>query len=143
LNPLLPTFVVGDPARLRQVLDILLRNAVKFTAAGKVELVVTRIRRNASGVGLRFEVRDTGIGIPEQKIGSLFSPFTQVDGSATRSYGGAGLGLSVAKRLVELMGGEIGVDSEVGKGSNFWFTVDFEVPDMDRQTELRGAVPQT
>jgi signal transduction histidine kinase len=129
--PPLPTFLIGDAARLRQVIETLIGNAIKFSETGVIELLVTRGARSANGLRLRFEVRDTGIGIPAERIDGLFTPFTQVDGTATRSYGGAGLGLAIAKRLVELMGGEIGVESEVGKGSRFWFTVDFAEPAIE------------
>ncbi len=123
-----PTFVEGDAARLKQVIETLIGNALKFTPQGHVELEVQADGRPAAGRRLRFEVRDTGIGIPPERIGGLFTPFTQADGSATRSYGGAGLGLAIAKRLVALMGGEIGVDSLVGKGSRFWFSAVFREP---------------
>lgn len=112
---------VGDVHRLRQVLINLLGNALKFTEEGEVVLRVLP-ESGKRDVTLRFEVRDTGIGIAEKDIPSLFQPFTQVDSSSTRRYGGSGLGLSICARLVELMGGEIGVDSQPGKGATFWFT---------------------
>ena len=122
-DPGVPTRLRGDPGRLRQILTNLLDNAIKFTEAGEITSHISLISRNGSGVMLRFSVRDTGIGIPPEKIGLLFDKFSQVDASTTRQYGGTGLGLAISKQLAELMGGEIGVSSEVDKGSEFWFTV--------------------
>ncbi len=121
-----PAALRGDPVRLRQILVNLIGNAVKFTERGRIDLRVRRAEDGARRVGLRFEIRDTGIGIAPHQIGELFKPFTQADSSTTRRFGGTGLGLSIAKRLTELLGGEIGVRSTDGGGSTFWFTCYFE-----------------
>ncbi|MBF0244366.1 MAG: response regulator [Planctomycetes bacterium] len=123
VDPEVPVRLRGDPGRLRQVLTNLAGNALKFTHHGGVVIRVSRRETDHSKVMLFFSVRDTGIGIPKDKIEILFSKFTQVDASTTRRYGGTGLGLAISKQLVELMDGEIGVNSEEGKGSEFWFTV--------------------
>ncbi len=127
VEPGLPERVVGDPDRLRQVLLNLLNNAVKFTAAGSVTLSVARADGLAGGPHLRFAVRDTGIGIPAEKHGSLFKRFSQMDGTIQREYGGTGLGLAISKQLVELMGGAIGLESAAGQGSTFWFRLPLPV----------------
>ena len=119
----LPMRLVGDPSRLGQVLLNLGNNAVKFTAAGDVVLSVEVVERDAASVLLRFELRDTGIGLTPQECERLFQPFSQADASTSRRYGGSGLGLAISRRLVQMMGGEIGVESEPGQGSRFWFTV--------------------
>jgi signal transduction histidine kinase len=118
-----PGSVRGDPTRLGQVLTNLLGNAIKFTEYGKVSLTVTAPEETSVDLLLRFEVKDTGIGISPDACKVIFESFAQADGSMTRKYGGTGLGLAISKQIVEYMRGQIGVDSEPGAGSLFWFTV--------------------
>ena len=127
IAPKVPTALVGDPTLLSQVLLNLLGNAIKFTDSGEVALRVTPDADSTVPGALRFTVSDTGIGIPGEKLGAVFERFTQADSSTTRRYGGSGLGLTISKRLVELMGGRIWVESEVGKGSVFSFAVPLEI----------------
>jgi signal transduction histidine kinase len=124
IDPAVPRLVRGDPVRLRQIVLNLLGNAIKFTQQGEVVMTVTRTAVRTDGVGLRFEISDTGIGIPAKTQECLFQPFVQADSSTTRKYGGTGLGLAICKRLTELMRGQIGVVSRPGHGSAFWFTVE-------------------
>jgi PAS domain S-box-containing protein len=125
ISPQAPVSVAGDPTRLRQVLLNLLSNAIKFTDQGEVNLSVAQVEETMTHVYLRFVVKDTGIGIPTEKQEDLFAAFTQADSSTTRRFGGTGLGLSISRQLVQLMGGELSVDSAAGRGSKFWFTAPF------------------
>lgn len=138
IDPNLAQCYLGDAYRLRQILVNLLGNAVKFTEQGAVFLRVTREQTDAEGDLLRFEVQDSGVGIADEDISKLFQPFSQVDSSSTRRYGGSGLGLSICAKLVELMGGEIDVYSEQGKGATFWFIL--PLPPL-RPEEHPGAIP--
>ncbi|MBW2128313.1 MAG: PAS domain S-box protein [Deltaproteobacteria bacterium] len=126
MDPAIPSWVIGDPGRLRQILNNLLSNALKFTQKGEIALSGEVVEEFGKKVKVRFSVRDTGIGIAEHKQKIIFESFTQADTSTTRRFGGTGLGISIAKQLAELMGGEIGVESREGKGSTFWFTVVFK-----------------
>jgi signal transduction histidine kinase/CheY-like chemotaxis protein len=123
VDPEIPKTVVGDPTRIGQVLINLVGNAVKFTPTGSITVSVTSVAKEQGDELLRFAVTDSGIGIPKDRIGKLFKPFSQADGSVARNFGGTGLGLSISHRLVDLMGGTISVESEVGTGSTFSFTL--------------------
>jgi Amt family ammonium transporter len=120
-----PTHVLGDSDRLRQIIVNLINNAVKFTDKGNVTVAVSLVERSCKDVKVRFEVRDTGEGIPPERMNKLFKLFSQVDSSSTRRHGGTGLGLAIVKRLAEMMGGEVGVQSQPDHGSTFWFTACF------------------
>ena len=132
-----PGALVGDPIRLRQILMNLIGNAVKFTHEGEVAVSVERAGGTDPG-GLRFRISDTGIGIPTEKLGSIFENFTQAEASTTRKYGGTGLGLAICRRLADLMGGRVWVKSTVGQGSSFYFEATFEVGAEARVTDPRG-----
>lgn len=118
-----PDYIISDSTRIQQILVNLVNNAIKFTEEGEVIIKVKKVAETNNAVKLSFAVKDTGIGIPEDKMDRLFKQFSQVDASTTRKYGGTGLGLAICKRLVELLGGEISVTSEEGKGSKFTFTI--------------------
>ena len=126
IDPVLPAALRGDPHRLRQILIHLVGNAIKFTGRGQVAIGISGRAEAGGAVAVHFAVRDTGIGVTAETRQKLFEPFTQADGSITRKFGGTGLGLAICRRLVSLMGGEIGVASEPGRGSTFWFDVRFE-----------------
>ncbi len=141
--PDLPVTLLGDPLRLNQVLTNLVGNALKFTEQGEVLVTIERDTQSRDPGALRFSVSDTGIGIEPEKLTSIFSPFAQADSSTTRKYGGSGLGLAIVERIVQLMGGQVWVESEVGKGSTFHFTARFGVPqgaaDAPARTDLGGV----
>ncbi|MCE9679300.1 PAS domain S-box protein [Shewanella sp. AS1] len=139
--PHIPRQLVGDPLRLSQVLINLMNNAIKFTDQGEVLLSISELEHDDDDIVLRFSVRDNGIGLTEEQRGKLFKSFSQADTSTTRKYGGTGLGLAISKQLVELMGGEIGVESQFGNGSTFFFTVRLKVADrqpLKVEQELGG-----
>jgi signal transduction histidine kinase/CheY-like chemotaxis protein len=135
-DPEVPHSVIGDPGRLRQVLINLVGNAIKFTDSGEVVVRVAKVDTMTPGVMIRFEVSDTGVGLTADEQGRVFSTYSQVDSSTTRRHGGTGLGLAIARMLTQLMGGEIGVESEKGAGSRFWFTALF------RESDIKASQPQ-
>ncbi len=141
IDPAVRLPVRGDPVRLRQVLGNLLVNAIKFTARGSIHIEVTRLGETPAQHQLRFEVRDTGIGLDSAQQQRLFNAFTQADASTTRLYGGTGLGLAICKRIIDLMHGSIGVESTPGRGSTFWFEIPLlkVVGDLQRPEHLRNA----
>src|SRR5216117_2222424 len=137
--PEVPQMVRGDPTRVRQVLMNLIGNAIKFTEEGEVDVSAVVIQCGAADASVHFRVRDTGIGIPPEQLGTIFQEFTQADASMTRRYGGTGLGLAISRRLVALMGGELAVTSEVGRGSEFSFALTFPL-EAGTQATARAAV---
>jgi len=143
LSPQLPTTLEGDPMRLGQVLLNLGNNAVKFTERGRIVVKVEEIERDAATVLLRFEVRDSGIGISPEQQRHLFQPFSQADTSTSRRYGGTGLGLVISRNLVHLMGGEIGLDSALGSGSSFYFTGRFSWHEHAPPRQTEQGEPRT
>ena len=141
--PNVPVRLCGDPGRLKQILINLVGNSIKFTGQGEIEVAVALIRQDAASTELQFSIRDTGIGIPVEKQGTIFESFSQADSSTTRKYGGTGLGLSISAQLAALMGGRIWVESELGRGSTFHFTAVFAnsthvEPAGQRFESLRG-----
>ena len=136
VSPDVPSLLFGDPGRLRQILINLVGNAIKFTEKGEVVIKATLENENTTYATIRFNVNDTGIGIPKDQIDRLFKSFSQVDSSTTRKFGGTGLGLTISKQLAELMGGQIGVKSKGDKGSTFWFTAVLEKQPEDRKEKI-------
>ncbi len=134
-----PVMARGDPGRLRQIVMNLMGNAIKFTHEGHVVIDASGTVDDQGRLALRLEVTDTGIGIPADRLDRLFKTFSQIDSSTTRHYGGSGLGLSIVKRLAELMGGEAGVRSESGRGSSFWVTVQLETRPIRAMIEPLGS----
>lgn len=143
VHPEVPDFVLGDPQRLRQCLINLVGNAIKFTKKGEVVIDVCAVGRHDGRVLTHFEVRDTGMGIPDATLKTLFQPFVQADSSTTRHFGGTGLGLSIVRRLVEMMGGQVGVVSKLGEGSNFFFTLSLEPKEDAARKPTQSAIAAT
>jgi two-component system sensor histidine kinase/response regulator len=141
VEPEVPSYIVGDPLRLGQVLLNLVSNAVKFTSVGSVRVLVSLKEVASESVELEFRVVDTGIGLSQEQSDGLFEPFTQVDTSTTRNFGGTGLGLAISKRLVELMGGRIWIESEIGRGSIFCFTARFKCGDQSQAISNSNEAP--
>jgi len=141
-RPEVPSSLVGDAARIRQVLVNLVGNAVKFTPSGRIVVRAECVDSNENQVRVRFAVEDSGIGVPEDKQSFIFERFSQVDGSPTRRHEGVGLGLAIVKDLVELMGGELGIESQVGRGSVFWFTLWLPVGVSSHQAQEGGETGQ-
>jgi PAS domain S-box-containing protein len=141
VSPEIPPLLLGDPGRLRQVLMNLTSNAIKFSPHGSVVSKALLSSLTEHELVLRFEVSDTGVGISEQQQARLFQPFVQADGTTSRKYGGTGLGLAISKSLVELMGGSIGLESELGKGSTFWFNVPLRIAGQDTIPSSRSNKP--
>lgn len=142
-SPALPSTLMGDAVRIRQILTNLVGNAVKFTSKGSVEIATAMLAASKSGFArVRISVADTGIGIPAEKQGVIFEKFTQVDGSSTRRYGGTGLGLSIVKQLADLMLAQVGVESQLGQGSTFWFEVELPCANAEANTENIASVEQ-
>ncbi|SFU45399.1 hybrid sensor histidine kinase/response regulator [Pseudoduganella namucuonensis] len=139
IGPGVPGALVGDPLRFGQVLINLTNNAIKFTEKGEIVVTIRLLERDADGVRLRVDVRDTGVGLTAAQRARLFQAFTQADTSTTRHHGGTGLGLTISKRLVEMMDGEIGLESQPGVGSDFWFTAKFGVADGAREEMAADA----
>ena len=140
----LPQRAIGDPTRLRQIITNLASNAVKFTEEGEVVIRARAISRDNDDFVVRIEVTDTGIGIPQNKINGIFDAFTQADGSTTRHYGGTGLGLTICRQLVDIMGGNIGAESNVGLGSTFWFELPLKVGvEPEQNPELENLLNHT
>ncbi|HNZ25910.1 MAG TPA: response regulator [Spirochaetota bacterium] len=131
INPDIPKFLYGDPKRIKQILINLINNAIKFTEKGEIVVSLTILNKNENEIDIRIFVKDSGIGIPEEKQKDLFKSFSQIDSSSTRKYGGTGLGLAISKKLIELMKGEIELESLENVGSNFYFTLKFEYNDFD------------
>ncbi len=140
VEPDVPSLLRGDPGRLRQVIINFVNNAVKFTNDGEIAINVNLTEETGSCVTVKFSVRDTGIGIPANRMDRLFKSFSQIDTSTTRKYGGTGLGLVICKQITELMGGQIGVESKEGKGSTFWFTAVLEKQPLDQQQAPKELV---
>lgn len=140
IKPDVPQYIKGDPVRLKQVILNLLANSVKFTHEGSIDILVELLEKEQNQLILRFNVADTGIGISEEQKKSLFQAFTQGDASTSRKYGGTGLGLAICKKMVELMGGHIEVESEAGKGSTFSFTANFSIADKTPVEQEEGEI---
>ncbi len=138
--PAVPRLLSGDAGKLRQVLEQLLGNAIKFTESGRICLTVELLQETADALTVRFAIEDTGIGITERQRSRLFEPFVQGDGSSTRRYGGTGIGLVLSKKLVELQGGEIGLDNKPGGGTTAWFTAMLEKLPAENLLE-EGKIP--
>ncbi|MEO1438618.1 MAG: ATP-binding protein, partial [Bacteroidota bacterium] len=143
LDEHLPEGIIGDPTRLSQILINLTNNAIKFTPEGHVEVSVRTIEKDSNTARLYFSVKDTGIGISEEKQRTIFDSFTQASEDTTRKFGGTGLGLSITKQLIELQGGRVQVESVVEEGSNFFFTLEFPVGKLKAKTKTSASIKQT
>jgi len=139
-SPDVPALLQGDPGRLRQIMANLVGNAVKFTHKGEISIRSYLEKETKNDVVILFSIKDTGIGIPEEKHDMLFESFTQADASTTRKFGGTGLGLTISKTLCEMMGGKIGINSEVGKGSEFWFTACFKKQEEAKHPAVKAQI---
>lgn len=143
VDPMIPSHMKGDSGRISQILLNLLNNAIKFTEKGSVQLKATLQSKNHDSCVVKFSVVDSGIGMTESQVRRIFSPFNQADNTTARKYGGTGLGLSISKKLAEMMGGEISVESQPDRGSTFWFTVKLGYSEIELKEQTRAAIPLT